>query len=86
MSNTTSGVAGMAMINARTQKELREKLDALLGELEGFEISTIHATVLVNKDGATKEDIDLLDKVLDKWQEQEKTHSPEIVDSKTEHK
>lgn len=83
MSNTTSGVAGMAMINARTQKELREKLDALLGELEGFEF---HATIVVNKDGATKEDIDLLDKVLDKWQEQEKTHSPEIVDSKTEHK
>lgn len=83
MSNTASGVAGMAMINARTQKELREKIEALLGELEGFEF---HATIVVNKDGATKEDIDLLDKVLDKWQEQEKTHSPEIVDSKTEHK
>ncbi len=83
MSDTTSGVAGMAMINARTQKELREKIEALLGELEGFEF---HATIVVNKDGATKEDIDLLDKVLDKWQEQEKTHSPEIVDSKTEHK
>ena len=68
MSNTTSGAAGMATINARTQKELREKLDALLGELEGFEF---HATIVVNKDGATKEDIDLLDKVLDKWQEQE---------------
>ena len=86
MSNTTSGAAGMAMVKARTQKELREKLDALLGELEGFEISTIHATVLVNKDGATKEDIGFLHRVLDKWQEQEKTHSPEIVDSKTEHK
>ena len=72
----------MAMINARTQKELREKLDALLGELEGFEI---HATIVVNKDGATKEDVDLLDKVLDKWQEQEKKHSPEIADSKTGH-
>ena len=83
MSDTTSGVAGMAMINARTQKELREKIEASLGELEGFEF---HATIVVNKDGATKEDIDLLDKVLDKWQEQEKTHSPEIVDSKTEHK
>lgn len=83
MSETTSGAVGMAMVKARTQKELREKLDALLGELEGFEF---HATIVVNKDGATKEDIDLLDKVLDKWQEQEKTHSPEIVDSKTEHK
>lgn len=83
MSETTSGAVGMAMVKARTQKELREKLNALLGELEGFEF---HATIVVNKDGATKEDIDLLDKVLDKWQEQEKTHSPEIVDSKTEHK
>lgn len=45
MSDTTSGAAGMAMINARTQKELREKLDALLGELEGFEI---HATVVLH--------------------------------------
>ena len=34
MSNTPSGVAGMAMINARTQQELREKIEALLGELE----------------------------------------------------
>ncbi len=83
MSDTTSGAAGMAMINARTQKELREKLDALLGELEGFEI---HATVILHKDGATKEDNDRLTRVLDKWQEQEKTHSPEIADSKTEHK
>lgn len=83
MSYTTSGAAGMAMINARTQKELREKLDALLGELEGFEI---HATVILHKDGATKEDNDRLTRVLDKWQEQEKRHSPEIADSKTEHK
>lgn len=83
MNDTTSGAAGMAMINARTQKELREKLDALLGELEGFEI---HATVVLHKDGATKEDNDRLTRVLDKWQEQEKTHSPEIADSKTVHK
>ena len=86
MSETTSGAVGMAMVKARTQKELREKLDALLGELEGFEISTIHATVLVNKDGATKEDIDFLHRVFDKWQEREKTHSSEIADSKTGHK
>ena len=83
MNDTTSGAAGMAMIKARTQKELQEKLDALLGELEGFEI---HATVVLHKDGATKEDNDCLTRVLDKWQEQEKTHSPEIADSKTVHK
>ena len=83
MSNTTSGVAGMAMINARTQKELREKIEALFGELEGFEF---HATLVVNKNGATKEDIDLLDKVLDKWQEQEKTHTLGSAGSKTERK
>lgn len=83
MCEETSGAAGMAMINARTQKELREKLDALLGELEGFEI---HATLVVNKNGATKEDIDLLDKVLDKWQEQEKRHTPGTADNKMGHK
>lgn len=86
MSETTSGAVGMAMVKARTQKELREKLDALLGELEGFEISTIHATVLVNKDGATKEDIDFLHRVFDKWQEQEKTHTLGSAGSKTERK
>lgn len=66
MSDTTSGAAAMAIIDAKTQKELREKLDALLGELEGFEI---HATVILHKDGATKEDNDRLTRVLDKWQE-----------------
>ena len=77
------GVAGKADINARTEKELREKLEALLGELEGFEI---HATIVLHKDGATKEDNDRLTRVLDKWQEQEKTHSPETACNKMAHK
>lgn len=62
----TAGCAGMIMLNARTRKEFREKLDVLLGELEGFEI---HATVILHKDGATKEDNDRLTRALDKWQE-----------------
>lgn len=86
MSDTTSGATGIAMVNARTEKELREKLEALLGELKGFKLASIRATVMVNKDNATNEDKDLIIQVLDKWQEQEKTHSPEIACSKTGHK
>ena len=82
--NMTQGAVGFATVRANTQEEFRAKLDALLGELNGFEVASINATVTVHKANASKEDICHLTQAFDRWQEQEKAQSPEIPCSKTE--
>lgn len=78
------GAVGFATVRANTQEEFRAKLDALLGELDGFEIASISANVTVHKADASKEDTDRLIQALDRWQEQEKVQDLGIPDSKTE--
>ena len=78
------GAVGFATVRANTQEEFRAKLEALLGELDGFEIASISANVTVHKADASTEDTGRLIQALDRWQEQEKVQDLGIPDSKTE--